>query len=139
MRIRDPELRVETVDDRPGCRRLVVEFDVDDVLPSRHETTVVVRPVDLGDAPTMPAHLHCELAPAISSTGRVRFEQVVPRIDLDVEQDWWRTGQAGEVEPIAEFADHLHAVISIHDPSGRCVAEAETPVVTASWGALGDD
>ena len=84
-------------------------------------------------------HLHAELAPSVSPTGRFRFEQVVPRADLDVEQDWWRTGQGGEVEPIGEFVDHIHAVITIRDEVGRLLVQAETPTVTASWGALGDD
>lgn len=137
--IRDAVLGVDTPEGHPGCRRLAVEFEVDEALPPGHETSVVVRPVDLGDAPTTPTHLHAELAPAVSPTGRFRFEQVVPRVDLDVEKDWWRTGQGGEVEPIGEFVDHIHAVITIRDEAGRLLAQAETPTVTASWGALGED
>ena len=142
MEIRDAVLQVEAVEGRTGRRRLIVEFELDEDrgrVPSRHTASVVVCPVDLGDAPTTPAHLHVELVPAVSPTGRFRFEQVVPRSDLDVEQDWWRTGQGGEVEPIGEFVDHIHAVITIHDESGRLLAHAETPMVTASWGALGED
>lgn len=64
-------------------------------------------------------------------------EAVVDRVDLDVEQDDWRSTPGGDV-PIAEWLDHLIAEIALSDGSS-VVASATTPVVTGSWGPLGSD
>jgi hypothetical protein len=62
----------------------------------------------------------------------------VHRVDLDVEQDWWRINEGGGFEPIAEFVDHLVARVMLR-VDGIIVAMAVSPTITGSWGALGDD
>ena len=67
-----------------------------------------------------------------------RLATDVHRIDLDVEQDWWRTDHGGGIEPIAEFPDHLVADVTLRI-GNNAAATAVTPVLTGSWGALGSD
>lgn len=123
----------------------MVEFDLD--VPPEGLTadelveSVTVRAADLGDAPVKPSDLRIELRRAPSPHGRPghhRFERQVARVELDVEQDWWRSGLGGEVEPLSEFVDHLVADITVR-AVGPIVATAETSVVSGSWGALGSD
>ena len=143
--IRNPLLTVEEIPDHPGRRLLVVEFDLE-VPPEVASDTdlaevVTVHAVDLGDAPVKPAEVRIELRRVPSPYDRPehhRFERQVTRVELDVEQDWWRSGPGGEVEPLSEFADHLVAEIVVRE-TGPVVATAETPVVTGSWGVLGGD
>jgi hypothetical protein len=87
------------------------------------------------------------LALASASPARSSSRSIVPalstftclhRVDLDVEQDSWDTDQAGGTKPIAEFADHLVATLTV-SVEGREVATATSPVATGSWGALGAD
>jgi hypothetical protein len=143
--IRNPTLTVEEIPDHPGRRLLVVEFDLD--VPSEVASGtdlvefVTVHAIDLGDAPVKPAGARIELRRAPSAYDRPshhRFERQVARVELDVEQDWWRSGPGGEVEPLSEFVDHLVAEIVVRE-TGPVVATAETPVVTGSWGVLGAD
>ena len=143
--IQNPTLAVEEVPDHPGRRLLVVEFDLDvppdGVAEEDLVEAVTVRATDLGDAPVKPSDLRIELRRAPGPHGRPghhRFERQVARVELDVEQDWWRAGPGGEVEPLSEFADHLVADITVRTV-GPVVATAESPVVTGSWGALGAD
>jgi hypothetical protein len=143
--IRNPTLTVEEIPDHPGRRLLVVEFDLDVAPETASETDfavlVTVRAVDLGDAPVKPTEALIELRRVPSPYGRPghhRFERQVARVELDVEQDWWRSGPGGEVEPLGEFADHLVAEIVVRE-TGPVVAKAETQVLTGSWGALGAD
>lgn len=145
--IRDPELRVELVEDRPGERRLVVTY-VLDVVPDdplvgatlREDVVVTAR--DMRDALVFPSelevHLCGEIESAASGSSPRRLTTDVHRADLDVVQDWWRINAGGSFEAIAEFIDHLVAEIrlSIDDET---VATATTPTITGSWGALGDD
>ena len=146
-RILDPELRVEPVEGQPGQRRLVVTYRLD--VPQGdaalaidvHEEAVVAAR-DEGDAPIRPLPIEFRLEDdAIIERPGVhprRLVGEVHRFQLDVEQDWWDTDQAGGTEPIAEFADHLAATIEVR--SGEHVlATATTPTVTGSWGALGQD
>ena len=146
MRIVDPTLEVALVEGHPGDRRLVVTYGVeiaapDPVIGTAVHEEAVVRARDEHDAPVLPAPIELrlerhDLTAAAGVTPR-RLERRVHRIDLDVEQDWWDTDQAGGTTPIAEFADHLVATVTLR--AGGVVASAETAVVTGSWGALGAD
>jgi hypothetical protein len=62
---------------------------------------------------------------------------VVNEVDLDVEEDLWRSTPGGN-QPIAEWLDHLVADISLAD-GDDVVSEGTSPVVTGSWGPLGSD
>jgi hypothetical protein len=87
--------------------------------PSRHPVTVIE-----------------ETIPAEAGTRSHVREWTVDRVELDVEQDLWRTLPDGHHEPIAEWLDHLAAEITVSD-GGALVASATTPEVTGSWGPLG--
>ena len=144
-RILDPELHVEFVDGEPGRRRLVVTYlldvrDDDGVVVTHLRDDAVVTARDEGDAPTrpLPVEFHLE-GDAVVEAGGLHPRRLacdVHRYQLDVEQDWWDTDQAGGTKPIAEFADHLAATITVRQDD-RVVATADTPTVTGSWGALG--
>ena len=146
-RILDPELDVERVEGHPGDRRLIVTYrlDVPDgdavVAQAVHEEAVVVSR-DEHDAPIRPLAVEFRLEgdSTIERPGvhPRRLVSDVHRFQLDVEQDWWDTDQAGGTEPIAEFVDHLAATITVR-LGDRTVATADTPVLTGSWGALGSD
>lgn len=148
VRIHDPVLRVEPVTGHAGRRRLVVEYDLENGRASGPSAagdlveTVVVRARDVHDAPVRPVQFEMELAPSRSldpeAAVQRRFEREVDRVDLDVEGDWWRTGQGGEIEPLSEFVDHLVGVVTVR-AEGEIVAEVETQLVAGSWGALGSD
>jgi hypothetical protein len=138
---------VEKVEGRPGERRLVVTY-VLDVAPDdpafdailSEDVTVTAR--DEHDAPIFPSDLEVrlrgEISPALARSTTRRLTIDIHRVDLDVEQDWWRIDAGGSFEAIAEFRDHLVADLrlSIDD---RIVATATTPTITGSWGALGRD
>ncbi|MDH3499104.1 MAG: hypothetical protein OEM97_03195 [Acidimicrobiia bacterium] len=143
----DPQLQVEAVPDHPGNRRLIVSYTI--AVPAGdpaigdwvlEEATVHAR--DCHDAPVPPTDL------SVKMEGRTHVDQAGPiprriatdvhRVDLDVEQDWWRTDHAGGVEPIAEFVDHLVAEVALR-LDADVLATAETPMITGSWGALGRD
>lgn len=103
---------------------------------------VVVHAVDDHDAAVGPRRTPIlesreTFVPAIGVKRR-RLEQIVDRVDLDVEQDWWSSSQSGEPDAIAEWLDHIVAEIHL-ELAGEEVAEATTPPVTGSWGALGRD
>ncbi len=143
----EPELLVEPIDELPGERRVVVRFGVevppDDPLLGAHaHVEAVVTAIDEQDAPVFPAdlrlHLRSDLVIDRPGTIRLALATDVHRVDLDVEQDWWRINDGGGFEPIAEFADHLFAHVTVV-ADGRIAASAETPTVTGSWGALGAD
>ena len=147
MRILDPELLIERVAGHPGVRKLVVTYGLETVpgdpaIDRRVSEQAVVAARDEHDAPVLPSPIEFTFGSEelVVAEGRIerRLERLVHRVDLDVEQDWWDTDQAGGTKPIAEFADHLAATVSI-----RCgdeeVARAVTRVVTGSWGALGSD
>ena len=97
---------------------------------------------DEHDAPIRPLEVEFRLeGDAIierAGTHARRLVSEVHRFQLDVEQDWWDTDQAGGTEPIAEFADHLVATVSVR-LDDRLIAGADTPTLTGSWGALGSD
>lgn len=147
IRIVDPQLAIERVEGHPGDRRLVVVYELD-VSPDEpqigallHEE-VVVTARDEHDAPILPIPIELrmesdDLVAAAGSTPR-RLDRRVHRVELDVEQDWWDTDLAGGTLPIAEFADHLVASISVR-AGDSLLASSESAVVTGSWGALGSD
>ncbi len=144
-RILDPVLRVGPVDGKPGRRRLTVTYlldvsDGEEVIGDRVHEDAVVAPRDEGDAPIrpLPVEFHLEGEATIQRSGlhARRLECDVHRFELDVEQDWWDTDQAGGTKPIAEFADHLAATITVRRDD-HVLTSAETPTVTGSWGALG--
>ncbi len=143
----DPQLHVEHVAGHPGERRLVVTYSIE--VPARDPSIgrwvgeeATVHAADAHDAPVPPTDLAVKLEDrvVVEQSGRIprRLATDVHRVDLDVEQDWWRTDHAGGIEPIAEFVDHLVADVVLR--LGRdVVATAQTPMITGSWGALGKD
>ncbi len=146
-RILDPQLHVEPVEGKPGRRRLVVTYCLDvpegdaAVGASVHEEAIVGAR-DEGDAPIRPLRIefHLEGDATVEEPGvhPRRLVGEVHRFQLDVEQDWWDTDQAGGTKPIAEFADHLAATIEVRQGE-HILATADSPTVTGSWGALGSD
>ena len=143
----DPELHIEPVTGKPGQRRVRVTYEIctvenDVLLGSEISESVVVHSVDLHDATSRPRPLNLTMdhTGMVAGPGAVRrtLSKDVNRVDLDVQQDWWRTDHGGGVLPIAEFPDHVMAEITM-TKDGQIVAEAATPVVNGSWGALGDD
>jgi hypothetical protein len=146
-RMLDPELHVEAVDGHPGRRRLVVTYRLevapdDPVIGGHIHEEVIVSARDEGDAPVRPLDVEFELEgeATIRSAGVFgrRLVSEVNRVDLDVEQDWWDTDEAGTTVPIAEFPDHLAAMVTVRF-GDEVVAAGESPTVTGSWGALGSD
>ena len=146
MRLEHPTIEVEPVPGRPGRRCLRVSYDlvVDSASPAVGGVVnekIVVSAVDLGDAP-MAANPHPIVvleASFVAEAGRVTRcrEAVVARTALDVEVDWWSSGDGGETVPIAEWADHIAAFVYL-DVDGSAQSDAVTPVLTGSWGALGE-
>lgn len=146
VKILDPELHVERMEGHPGSRRLVVTYrlevaldepSVGDVL---HDEAVVTAR-DLHDAPVFPSRVEFRFGGELQVEGGTvdrRLERVVHRADLDVEQDWWDTDLAGGTMPIAEFADHLIATVTV-SAGDHELGRATSPVVSGSWGALGSD
>ena len=147
VQIVDAQLSIEHVRDHPGERRLVVEYEIavppdDGLIGEQIDAEAVVAAIDEHDAPVLPARTTWRIEGAFvldaAGSTRLRLERTVHRADLDVEGDWWRTDLAGGTEPIAEFPDHLAAIVTLR-AAGVEVATATTPVITGSWGALGDD
>jgi len=147
VRITSPRLVIGPCDpDRPGSRRIRIDYDVQ--LPSGDPVTglevaerLVLVAVDRHDAPARPraepvAVLDGRFV-ALGDTHR-SIERDVARASLDVGADWWTTDDGGGTVPIAEWPDHLVARVELA-LGDRLVAEASTPVVTGSWGALGPD
>lgn len=144
--IRNSELRVELLDGDAPRRRLVVayELDVDPgerLVGREFAERITVHAVDEHDAAVRP-----DSQPVIEWSGSVicepgvterQAEFIVHRTALDVNQDWWSSGPGGEVQPIAEWSDHLVADVSL-SVSGRIVTQTTTPTITGSWGALGE-
>ena len=145
--IHDPVLTVVAVPGSPGLRLLRVEYVVDfapfdPAISERVAERVTVRAVDARDADVTPrtgAVLELE-GSFVAAVGRRyrHLERPVHRSDLDVAQDWWDTDQGGATVPIAEWVDHIAADVRLVY-ADHVVAEGTTPVVTGSWGALGDD
>ena len=145
MRLEHPTIEVDSIPGRPGrrCLRVCYDLVVDSANPAVGGVVnerIVVSAVDLGDAP-MAANpnpivvLEASFAAEAGRATRCR-EAVVARTALDVEVDWWSSGNGGETVPIAEWVDHVSAIIQVDvDGSARC--DATTPVITGSWGALG--
>lgn len=143
----DPHLEAETIEGKPGRRRLVVtyglELDEGDIDPGADVLEqATIRSCDLHDSPTPPEPLEVriERRDLEHQAGMHRRELSceIKRVDLDVQRDWWRTDHGGGIEAIAELPDHLVAEVSVRI-GDRLVAEATTPVTTGSWGALGED
>lgn len=143
----NPQLHVDEVDREPGERRLRVTYDIE-IPPNdpaigmtlREHVTVSAR--DEHDAPTFPSdmttHLRGEVRLDRGGSASRTLTTDVHRVDLDVEQDWWRIDEGGGFEPIAELADHLGAEVTLM-LGDDVVARSVTPTVTGSWGALGAD
>lgn len=147
VKIVEPELHIEHIEGHPGRRRLVVTYRLevapgDPAIGGVIRDEAVVTAHDEHDAPVFPSHVQFRFGgePTVAAAGTIqqRLEHEVHRFDLDVEQDWWDTDQAGGTKPIAEFADHLIATLTV-SVEGHQVATATSPVVTGSWGALGAD
>lgn len=145
--ILEPELHIEQIEGRAGERRLIVTYRLEiepgePVIGCVVHDEAVVSAHDEHDAPVFPADVQLrfggEILVEAAGTIERRLERDVHRVELDVEQDWWDTDQAGGIKPIAEFADHLIATLNV-SVDGRQVATATTPVVSGSWGALGTD
>jgi hypothetical protein len=145
--ISNPVLTIDEVDGHPGERFLNVAYDLscsetDPVVGCSLVERIVVQAVDEHDAPVLPrrlpiAEMHATVTVSAGTEHR-SVSKVVQRMDLDVEQDWWSSRQGGDPNPIAEWLDHIAADIALLD-AGELVAQATTPTVTGSWGALGKD
>jgi len=98
-----------------------------------------VHGIELGDAPVAASVAPFAVSESTfliqAGTWRRTFEQTVRRSELDVEQDWWSSGNGGETQPIAEWIDHLAADIDLRF-AGRLIDQGTTPIVTGSWGRL---
>ena len=146
--IRNSRLEIIPVEGHPGRRIVQVTYDVAAGTPEDHpgaellETVRVhgrrVHETSVGGHEDDPVVVFEAASTVPEQTASRTFEQGVHREALDVERDWWSTGLGGETRPIAEWVDHLVADIELR-VDGALVAEATTPVVTGSWGALGDD
>lgn len=146
MCLEHPTIKVDPIPGEPGRRRVSVSYDlnVDPASPAIGgviNERIVVSAVDLGDAPMAPnptpiVVLEASFAAEAGTVTR-RQEAVVPRTSLDVEVDWWSSGNGGETVAIAEWADHVAAFVHL-DVDGSAHFETMTPVVTGSWGALGE-
>lgn len=143
----DPQLHVEHVGGHPGERRLVVSYGIasnadDSTIGATVREEAIVTARDEHDAPIFPSDLRVLLSSEVTVESAGVLERTlttdVHRVDLDVEQDWWRTNDGGGFEPIAEFADHLVATITL-TVGDELVASASTPTLSGSWGALGND
>lgn len=142
-----PCLTVETVSGHPGQRRVRVDYDLcvdagDPLVGHQVLERIVVRAVDEHDAAVLPRKdpvLDVEEG-FVGAAGvhHRTMQRTVHRIDLDVEGDWWSASPEGEPEPIAEWLDHIVSDIRL-SVDGEMAAEAMTPVLTGSWGALGHD
>lgn len=145
-RIARQRLAVEEVPGHPGRRLVRVDYDFavdprDSIVGHRADERVVIRGIELGGDPIAAAEEPIATLTAsfiVAAGDQTRgVEQLVHRVFLDVEQDWWSTGNGGETIPIAEWADHLVALIQI-EVDDAAITEALTPVLTGSWGALGE-
>ncbi len=145
--IHNPHLDVVPVEGHPGQRRVRVEYDMvasadDPMVDAEIYERVQVHGVDLSDAPvaanSRPLVTHQRSFPVGEGEHHMVVDVTVNRSALDVEQDWWNTGQGGEIQPLAEWADHLVAEIRLNDGLVD-LDQASTPVITGSWGALGAD
>jgi hypothetical protein len=142
-----PTLEFDHVTEHPGRRRLIVQYDLllepgEPAVGHQLTERVVVRAVDVGDAPTAPRHAALLATEArfvgVQGLQRRTVEATLWRTDLDVHEDWWRAGADGAIEAIAEWVDHLCAEIAV-SLSSELLVEATTPVLSGSWGALGRD
>lgn len=145
--IKNTHLEVLPFDEHVARRVVRVDYDLvagpdDEVGSVEVREAIRVRGVGLGDAPvganSIPVAVSESTFTLQEGTSRRTFEQVVRRSELDVEQDWWSSGNGGETQPIAEWVDHLVADIEL-SIDNTLVDEASTPIVTGSWGALGSD
>lgn len=147
MTISNAVLSIGEVEGHPGERSLHVVYHLscapsDPAVGRTLVESVVVHAVDEHDAPALPRRVPiAEVRAAVTISAGTEHRSVrtiVQRTDLDVEQDWWSSSQSGEPNPIAEWLDHIAADVALHD-EGELVAQATTPTVTGSWGALGPD
>jgi len=145
--IHNIDLEIIPVENHPGRRLLRVSYDLtaepnDDFVGTEISETIRVHGRDLHDAPvdanSKPLAIGKAVFTVAEGTSSRTFEERVDRVSLDVEQDWWSTGMGGEVQPIAEWADHIVAEIELTH-NEHLVDRATTSVVTGSWGALGAD
>jgi hypothetical protein len=145
--IRNATLEISAIAGHQGQRRVRVTYDLhtpkdDKVLRQYVTETVVLHGVSCHDAPveptTEPLYRVQAVYPAIEGAVHRAIDQRVQRTDLDVEQDWWSNAQDGAVVAIAEWVDHVVAEIQIVC-NGQIQAEAATPIISGSWGAVGKD
>lgn len=143
----DATLTITAVPGHPQQRlattTYVLEFADDDVLLGRAVDEVVrLHAVDEHDATVLPdtSPIVERRSTSVAAAGRTQrsVEIVVDRLALDVQQDWWSSGPAGETRPIMEWPDHVAADVVV-TRGDDVVATATTPTVSGSWGVLGDD
>lgn len=146
--ITNVQLDVRHVSDHPGQRVVVVDYQLDvpagdELIGQRVTEEITVRARDEHDAPVPPRQpgVSASSTFAIDAAGTIprHHEQVVDRTQLDVEEDWWRSGPGGEVLPIAELLDHLTAEVIVSVGDHERELDASSPPLTGSWGALGRD
>ncbi len=145
--IHNTHLEIIPVENRAGERLLRVTYDLtseagDDLVGATISETIRVRGRDLHDAPVFansePFAIWDDTFALSEGTSSRTLEQTVHRFSLDVEQDWWSSGEGGETQAIAEWVDHIVAEIELTH-NDELLDQATTPVVTGSWGALGTD
>ena len=141
------ELRAEPVEGVEGDRRLVVAYTVkvptgDPMIGAELDVSALVHARNMGGSGVTPSQLEVRMDSVLAVESAGEFERElttdVHRVDLDVGQDWWRTDNAGGVEPIAEVLDHIVADLWLRR-GDAVVATTTTPTLTGSWGALGSD
>lgn len=144
--IREPLLTVERVAGRPAKRAVRVSYELllnpaDHLVDHEIDERIVVHAIDEHDAVARPDPRplmdRCTTFRGMVGTHRRIAEFIVDQTTLDVQQDWWSSGPGGEIQPIAEWPDHVSADIAL-EVSGHVVARVTTPTVTGSWGPLGD-
>lgn len=145
-RLEDATVEVERLGDDPAHRRLRVRYRLvldpgERLVGHDFVERVTVHAVDEHDAAVPPdprpfVEGHERFTGEAGSTDRTR-EFVVDAAVLDVQPDWVARTADGSVRPIAAWADHLAADITL-STSGRVVATVTTPTITGSWGSLGD-
>lgn len=142
--LRHPELHVGEIEGHPGRRRVRVAAEVHvggDLDGVTLTETIIVRAARAIDAPVKPTSEPVVVSrqefPAVVGSTERRTEVIVDRSSLDVTLDWWSSGHGGETEPIAEWVDRIVADVQL-SIGDDVVAQATTPIVEGSWGAIGD-
>lgn len=146
----DAHLSIEADPGRSHRRQVTVRFRVKFTPAEVAVGQVFAERVTLQSVPNADPSAHGQVHPLnlvladralVAQAGGAEREVTlsVPRHVLDVDQDWWRSDESGQPEPIAEFEDRLVAQIDLVAYVPPPPLHAQTNIVTGSWGVLGDD